>query len=222
MPDITIRNATDHDIGFIIETIIMAEKGNGPNVSYCALFNISDSELRLILRKIFLEKIDNFEFSLSSFKIAEHKGNPVAAYGAWIEGKSGMSSGLLKMSAFKEFLNRESLIHYSQIAHISDEIGFKRSTGTLQFESLYILEQFRGMRIGQILAQALIDDLLKSNPGIQTAQLQLIKQNEISLKGQLKFGFEVVSEKSTDNPDIFKFYPGNTRVLMEKKLSNGK
>jgi len=221
-PFITIRTATEQDIDFIVETIVMAEKGNGSNISYCALFNINESEFRLLLKQILFEKIDNFEFSLQAYKIAESGGKPVAAYGAWIEERDGIPSGLLKISACKSFLKRESLSYYSAIVTIPNEIGFKRTPWTLQFESLYIIDQFRGMRIGQHLAQSLIDELLKDYPQVKTAQLQLIKQNEISLSGQLKFGFEVVEEKSTDNPDIYKFYPGNTRVLMEKKINNGK
>ncbi len=220
--DITIRKAGLPDIDFLTETIVMAEKGNGNTISYCALFDITESEFRLMLKKALNEEIDNFEFSLSAFKIALAGGLPVAAYGAWIEESDGMPSGLLKLSACKAFLKREALEYYSGIVHIANEIGFKRSPGTLQFESLYIIEPFRGRRIGQLLGQSLIDGLLETNPGIHTAQLQLIKQNEVSLAGQKKFGFEVVAEKTTQNPGIYKFYPGNTRVLMEKKIGNGK
>lgn len=218
MTPIIIRKASEKDIDFIIDTIVMAEKGNGPNISYCSLFNINELEFRLFLKKILNEEIDNFEFSLSAFRIAESEGKAVGAYGAWIENVSGLPSGLLKISAFKSFLKPESLSYYSSIVSIPNEIGFKRTPGTMQFESLYIIEQFRGKGVGQLVAQSLTDELLHANPAVKTAQLQLIRQNAVSLAGQLRFGFEVVDEKTTENPDIYKFYPGNTRVLMEKQL----
>ena len=106
LPRIQVRKAADTDIEFIIETIVRAEKGNGDSISYCKLFNINEGEFRQVLRKILEEGICNFEFSLENFKIAESNRIPVAAYGAWLEGKDGVSSGMLKISAFKSFLKQ--------------------------------------------------------------------------------------------------------------------
>jgi len=217
-PGIQIRNAADSDIEFIIETIVQAEKGKGNSISYCKLFGINESEFRTVLRKILEEKIGNFEFSLANFKIAEVNGAQAGAYGAWLESENGIASGILKISALKTFLKKENLINYKLSAPIVDEISIRRKTGTIQFESIYIVEQFRGHNIGSMLVKALLSDLTKKHPEVKAAHVQLIKQNSVSLRAHQKYGFESIEEKTSLNPTILNFYSGNTRVLMEIKL----
>jgi GNAT superfamily N-acetyltransferase len=217
-PGIQIRNAVDSDIEFISETIIQAEKGNGNSVSYCKLFNINEDKFRNALKKILEEKICNFEFSIENFKIAEMNGCSIGAYGAWVEGKEGISSGILKISALKTFLGKESTGNYKLNAPIVDEISIRRQAGTIQFESIYILEEYRGKNIGSMLVQAILDDLITKHPAVQSAHVQLIKQNSVSLQAHQKYGFKIIEEKTSLNPQILNFYTGNTRVLMEKKV----
>jgi GNAT superfamily N-acetyltransferase len=215
---IQIRNAVDSDIEFIIETIVQAEKGKGISISYCKLFKIDEPEFRNALRKILLEKIGNFEFSLANFKIAEVNGIKAGAYGAWLEGEDGISSGILKISALKTFLKKENIIHYKLSAAVVDEISIRRQAGTIQFESIYIVEQFRGHNIGRKLVNALLSDLTRKHPDVKAAHVQLIKQNSVSLQAHQKYGFEIIEEKTSLNPEILNYYSGNTRVLMEIKL----
>jgi GNAT superfamily N-acetyltransferase len=217
-PGIQIRNAADPDFEFIIETIVRAEKGKGTDISYCKLFNISENEFRKVLGKILEEKISNFEFSPYNFKIAEVNGINVAAYGAWLEGKDGISSGMLKISALKSFLGKENMAHYKLYAPIADEISIRRQPGTIQFESVYIIEAYRGKNIGTMLVEALIADLVDKHPGVEAAQVQLMKQNTVSLQAHQKYGFQIIEEKTSLNPQILNFYSGDTRVLMEIKL----
>jgi GNAT superfamily N-acetyltransferase len=215
---IQVRKAADTDIEFIVDTIIRAEKGNGDSISYCKLFNINEGEFGQVLRKILKEGICNFEFSLENFKIAESNRIPVAAYGAWLEGEDGVSSGMLKISAFKSFLKKENIIFYKTAAPVADEITIKRQQGTIQFESIYIREEFRGKDIGRLLVQSLINDLKAKHPDVKLAHVQLIKQNAVSLQAHHKYGFQIIEEKTSLNPQILNFYAGNTRVLMEIKL----
>jgi GNAT superfamily N-acetyltransferase len=217
-PGIQIRKAVDSDIEFVTETIVQAEKGNGDSISYCKLFNISEEEFRTVLRKILAEKIGNFEFSLENFKIAEADGISIAAYGAWLEGREGISSGLLKISALRSFLGKENIAHYKLFVPVADEISIRRQAGTIQFESIYIVEEYRGKNIGKKLVQALLQDLTAKHPGVERAQVQLIKQNTVSLHAHQKYGFKITDEKTSLNPEILNLYSGNTRVLMEIKL----
>lgn len=217
-PGIQIRNAVDSDIEFVIETIIQAEKGNGNSISYCKLFNINELEFRDVLDKILNEKICNFEFSLLNFKIAETNGIKVAAYAAWVEGIVGISSGILKISALKTFLQKENILHYKMSAPVVDEISIRRQPGTIQFESIYIVEEFRGKNIGKLLVEAQLTDLTGKHPEVEAAHVQLMKQNSVSLQAHQKYGFEVIKEKTSLNPQILNFYSGDTRVLMEIKL----
>lgn len=215
---IQIRNAVDSDIEFIIETIVQAEKGNGDSISYCKLFSINEPEFRAVLRKVLEEKIGNFEFSLANFKIAEVNDKSVAAYGAWVEGIDGISSGILKISALKTFLQKENIVNYKQNSAVADEISIRRKPGTIQFESIYIVEEFRGKNIGKKLVQALLTDLTEKHPDVKTAHVQLIKQNSVSLQAHQKYGFQIIEERTSMNPGILNFYSGNTRVLMEIKV----
>jgi GNAT superfamily N-acetyltransferase len=218
LPGIKIRNAADSDIEFIIETIIQAEKGNSNSISYCKLFNIDETEFRNALKQILKENIPNFEFSLGNFKIAESNGKRIGAYGAWFEGEDGISSGILKISAMKSLLDKENIVHYKLSAQVADEISIRRQPGTIQFESIYIIEEYRGKNIGIMLVQALLDDLMEKHPEVEKACVQVIKQNAVSLQAHLKYGFQIIEEKTSLNPQITAFFSGNTRVLMEKKL----
>jgi GNAT superfamily N-acetyltransferase len=215
---ILIKNAVVEDIEFVVEAIVCAEKGNGNFISYCRLFNISETEFRKVVRKILEAGIRNFEFSLENFKIAMSGRRPVAAYGAWLEGKDGISSGMLKISALKSFLSKESIAYFRSIAPVAEEITIKRQTGTFQFESIYILEDYRGKNIGKMLVQSLLDDLRAKHPNVGIAQVQVIKQNSVSLQAHLNYGFTIAAEKTSSNPEILNFYSGKTRVILEKKI----
>jgi len=56
------------------------------------------------------------------------------------------------------------------------------------------------------------------HPEVEAAHVQLMKQNSVSLQAHQKYGFEVIKEKTSLNPQILNFYSGDTRVLMEIKL----
>jgi len=60
--------------------------------------------------------------------------------------------------------------------------------------------------------------LKEKHPDVKAAHVQLIKQNAVSLQAHQKYGFKIIEEKTSLNPEILKFYSGATRVLMEIKL----
>ncbi len=216
--EFVIRDATLKDSDFLIEAIINAEKGNGNIVSYCAIFDITENEFASLMRKIFKEDIPDFEFSFRNFKIAELGGNPVAAYTGWIEGIGGMPSGLLKMSAFKAFLDKRQIEHYHSIASVVDEVGIKRDHMTLQLETTYVREGYRGRGIVGLLTDALISSAKMKYPAISKAQVQLFKQNQAAVLSQTKLGFTIVEERTTENTEVLKYLPGLTRIKMQKSI----
>jgi ribosomal protein S18 acetylase RimI-like enzyme len=218
MSEVLIRSAAESDIDFIAETIIRAEKGMGNTISYCYLFNLTEEELLEVIRKILLEDIPHFEFSLRSFKIAEVGGIRAGAYAAWIEAAEGIASGFLKTAAFRSFVSREQMQHFRETAAVAETIGISREPGTLQFESIWIREEYRGLGIGNRLVQAQIETLSSEHPGLEKAQVQIIKQNLISLLAHRKYGFQIREEKTSDHPELMRCFSGNTRVLMEIDL----
>ena len=217
--DFLIRDANLKDIDFLVEAIINAEKGNRHILPYCALFNISEVELRSVLKKIFMEDVTDFDFSASNFMIAEHKGYPVAAYTGWVEGIGGIPSRILKMSAFRTFLTRSHIAHYESVAHIVDQVGIKRDNLTLQLETTYVQKGYRGKGIVALLTDALIKKSKNISPSITKAQVQLFKENQPAFLSQSKLGFIIVEEKKSDHPEILEYMPGITRIKMQKKIS---
>ena len=211
-----IRDADEKDIDFLVEANINAGKGNGDIIPYCALFNIKETELRSILKRIFMEDITDFEFSVQNFMIAEHEGIPVAAYSGWVEGIGGIPSRLLKMSAFRSFLTKEHISHYESVAHIDGDITIKRDNLTLQLETTYVKQDFREKGIVALLINAIFKKVKNIHPSITKAQVQLFKENKASFLSHSKLGFMIVEEKKSANPDILQYMPGMTRIKMEK------
>ena len=213
------REGNLKDIDFLVEAVINAEKGHRHVVPYCALFNITEVELQEVLKKIFMENVPGFDFSAANFMIAEYNGSPVAAYAGWIEGIAGMPSRLLKMSAFRSFLSKDHIAWYESIAHIDGEILIKRDNLTLQLETTYVRENYRGKGLVALLTDALFKKVKYTHPEIVRAQVQLFKENKAAFLSQSKLGFVIVEEKKSANPEMLKYMPGMTKIKMEKIIS---
>lgn len=214
-----IRNANIKDIDFLVEATINANKGTGDILHYCTLFDIAEEELCSVIQKIFREDIPDFEFSVRNFMIAEYEGHPVAAYAGWVEGIGGISSGLLKISAFRTFLSKSHIAHYESVAHIDAEIAIKRDNLTLQLETTYVKQDYRRKGIVSLLTTELIKREKNIHPEITKAQVQIFKENHAAFLCQSKMGFKIVEEKKSDNPEILNYMPGSRRVKMEKIIS---
>jgi predicted GNAT family acetyltransferase len=216
--DFSIREANLKDIDFLVEAVVNAEKAHRHILPYCALFNISEVELRSVIKKIFMEDVTDFDFSASNFMIAEHNGYPVAAYAGWVEGIGGVPSRILKMSAFRTFLSKGHIAHYEAIAHIDAEILIKRDNLTLQLETTYVKENYRRMGMVASLTHALFNKVKNTHPAITKAQVQLFKENNAAFLAQSKLGFIIVEEKKSVNPEMLNYMPGMTKIKMEKLI----
>ena len=96
MENLIFRNATITDVPFIVTAIIEAEKSGTDKLSYSTIFGLTEEEVRSYLQEMLYEEIDGCELSISSFIIAEYNGQPAGALSAWIEGKDGIPSAILK------------------------------------------------------------------------------------------------------------------------------
>jgi hypothetical protein len=72
-----------------------------------------------------------------------------------------------------------------------------------------------------LLIDSIIADLAHYMPELEIIQVQLLKQNVPSLRAHLNYGFRIADEKTSNNPLIQKYYSGNTKVLLEKIITNG-
>ena len=214
-----IERAEIKDIQFIIETVIQAEKSGTDKIITCRLFNISETEYRRVLYEILASDILGYELALSNFKIVFDASRPVAAYAMWCEQSSGMSSDFLRMNAYTMFLKKESIEYFRKgPLKLVKEIEFTRQPMTIQFESLYIIKEYRGQSIARMLTDAHLEDVKQAYPHISKIQTQQIKQNELALRTHFKLGYTIADEKSSQSPEILKYYPGETKVLLEKTI----
>src|SRR5690348_6175581 len=213
-----IRDANIGDIDFLIKATIEAVKVNRNISQYSKVFNISEEDLEVVLRKIFLENVEGFELCVKSFLIAYINNEPIGAYGWWIEGLKGMPSHLLRISAFKSFLPMEHIIYFKSIAPIINQVAIKRDLHTLQFESIYVREKYRGKGVVASLVNSILEKAKSTYPMIKKAQVQLFRENEASFHSHLKLGFHIIEEKISDDPLVKEYIGGKTRVKMEKKI----
>ena len=109
MDDFIYRNATIHDIPFLVNTIIEAEKSGTNILTYTSIFGIPEEQARIYLADMLLEEIDNCELSISSFLLAEFEGKVIAAVAAWIEAIEGTPSSTLKGNLLKYVLPRKAI-----------------------------------------------------------------------------------------------------------------
>lgn len=86
-----------------------------------------------------LEEVDGCEMSLSSFVVAEYKGQPVAARGGWVEGvnEDNMPSAILKSNLFTYILPLDNVKKGQMKYDIVKDIKIDREKGAYQLENSY-------------------------------------------------------------------------------------
>jgi ribosomal protein S18 acetylase RimI-like enzyme len=213
-----IRTANISDIDFIIEAIVGADKSGTEVLSYCRIFDISINDLLNALRLIIEENLGGFEISLDSFKIAEIEDKPVGAVASWIEGANGVSSGIRKLSAFSFVFPRNRMELSKENLSTVSHLTIDRTEGALQIESVYTHPSYRGKGIAGKLITSHLDDRKHANPGLELAQIQVMKENQSAVNAYLKMGFEIVASKTSDIAGITLLLPGKTKLMLEKKL----
>ena len=62
MENLVIREASERDIDFIIETIIEADKSGSNVISACNILNVNEQEYRNILKNILNDNIEGQEY----------------------------------------------------------------------------------------------------------------------------------------------------------------
>ncbi len=212
--EVIIRSAAADDIDFVIEAIIEADKSGSDMISVCNIFEITEQEYKKILFNMLSQNIDNYDYYLCGFVIAETNGEYAGACGSWLEGAEGIQSGIIKSTVLFPYLNKEKIIRIKNNLRIIKETALPREIGTLQIENVYVKEKYRGSGIFYLMVTENIKRNLKKY-SFTKVQSILLKKNYKSYSAFLKFGYKIVSEKRSENPDILKFLPYDTRILME-------
>ncbi len=209
-----IRQATEDDIDFVCEAIFESEKSNSQVISSCNIFGITEVRFKEILQDVLLEDIGFYDYYLSGFLIAELNGEYIGALGSWLEGGDNNPSGIIKATILFQYLDKSKMDVINRNANIVRGLTLPREAGALQLEHGYTREKFR--RKGVFLR--LTKEIIKINfakYSFNKVQGILFKDNYKSLNANLKFGFEIVDEKRVDDPQIFQYFPYNSKILVE-------
>lgn len=216
----SIRNAALEDIDFIIDTIIAAEKSSTGNLGLANYFEITEVELKGYLREMLDEEIDGCEFSVSSFVVAEDNGKLIGAVGGWVEGKNenDMSSAELKSNLLGYVLPKEVILNTQNKIEIVKDLQIDREYGAYQLEYSYVLPEYRGKHISQMLKQKHFD--IAKVAGCKKVQTHVFASNKTNIRINGDLGFVVVSQNTSMHPQASNYYPDKTILLMERQINN--
>lgn len=215
---INIRPAQIQDIPFIVNGIIEAEKSGTDLISYSEIFGLNEPDLRKILSQILEEDVPGSELCLSGFLVAFDDDIPAGCMAGWIEGAEGAPSGLIKMNNLFYFIDRNNMDLIRNRLQIIATADIERENGALQIESVYTAPAFRGKGISSQLISRHIHDHKTAHPGLNKAQILLMGDNRNAIAAYAKAGFEIRNEKTSKHPEITRYLPWNTRILMEKSI----
>lgn len=217
--EIIIRKATIEDVGFLVDTIVAAEKSGTDNFGLAKLFDLSEGEMREYIKAMLDEEIDGCEFSVSSFIVAESRGQVVAAFAGWIEGQNedGLPSALLKSNLISYCLPMASIMNSRSRSEIVRPLQIERENGAYQLEYSYTKPGFRGKGIiGRIIDE---HETEARSRGVNKIQVHVFDNNPSAIKSYNKKGFRVVHRFESNHPETSLYFPSRVELLMEKCLT---
>jgi hypothetical protein len=217
--NLIFRKANDDDIEFVIEAIIESEKSGSDMVSSCKIFNFTENEFKNILKEILLQDIPNYDYYLSGFLIAEFNGEKIGTVGSWLEAADGTASGMVKATVLFQYLGAAKFKEINKNTKVIKGLTLNREPGTLQLEHGYTKEKFRRQSIFTNVIKRNIKENLQHH-NFSKVQGILFNENYKSFKAHLKLGYNVVEEKKVEDPEILKYFPYNSKVLMELSEEN--
>jgi GNAT superfamily N-acetyltransferase len=212
---VTVRQAEEKDIPFVIEAIFESEKSGADVITSCRIFQFTEEKFKEILTDVLAQNIEHYDYYLSGFAVAELNGESIGALGSWLEGKDDTASGIIKASAFFPYFDKSMIKSINANTRVVKGLSFNREKGTLQLEHGYVVEKYRRKGVfTKLLAESITRNYKKYN-GFPKVQGILLKDNYKSFNVHSKFGYVVAEEKTIDDPEIYKFFAYNTKVLME-------
>lgn len=218
MPDFIIRKASTNDIGFLVDTIVAAEKSGTDNFGLARLFELSEKDMRQYLAAMLEEEIDGCELSLSSFIVAECDDEPVAAFAGWIEGQNEdeMPSSLLKSNLIGYVIPKENIARFKSKLDIVRPLQIDREEGTYQLEYSYTKSEYRGNG----LMGKIVDEHIRqaAESSVHKMQVHVFADNVPAIRTYEKKGFVITKEFVSSNPLSSQYFPSNKELLMEKFL----
>lgn len=218
MHNITIRRAVASDSDLITEAIIAAEKSNSTKLSYSAIFDLSEEEVRSILKQALEEEIEGQEICAAHYLIAEVNGEAAATCASWIEAKEGIPSGQLKANILFHLIGKEKWDHAADRLKAVAAANIERTAGAAQIEAVYTKPAFRGKGLTPMLIEEHFKRHKAELPELSRAQVILLKNNTSAASAYRKAGFELVEERTGTSELLDSILPCPTKIMMEKAL----
>lgn len=216
------RKAEKQDTEFIIETIVFAEKSGTDHIGYCTTFDISEDEFVAFLRYALEEEIEGQEFCTDHFIIAEEDGVRAGACAAWVEGAAGNSANMLKAYLFMEHFGQERMEAAEGRMKGFASFQFEREPGSIQIESVYVTDAFRGRGLTGAIIREHIKDLCNRYPAVSKAQVSTSMNNTFAIRAYEKVGFIITDRKKLYDEDLKATLPFDERCLLEMNINLAK
>jgi ribosomal protein S18 acetylase RimI-like enzyme len=216
------RKSDRRDTEFIIETIVFAEKSGTDHIGYCTTFDISEAEFVDFLRYALEDEIEGQEFCTDHFMIAEEEGVRAGACAAWVEGAAGNSANMLKAYLFMEHFGQEKMDAAAGRMKGFASFQFEREPGTIQIESVYVADAFRGRGLTGDLIRAHFEDLCSRYPSVSKAQVSTSMNNTSAIRAYEKVGFVITDRKKLIDESLKKTLPFDERCLLEMNINRAK
>ena len=206
-------SAQHSDLPFILDAIIESEKAGSNFVTYCTLFNISESELRKTILQLFDDEIEHTAWYLPYWTIGTVQNKPICAMSSWIE-KSGLGADATKLQAMHYYLKDKVEPKYlsNQLRKLK-KVSIVRNSDFLQLEHLYTDPHHRGK--GYI--KKLIHHVISENM-VSTAQIQLTANNKQALKAYLDCGFSIDQTKCFSGMVTSKLLSDDCKISLTRSI----
>lgn len=213
MTEYIFRKAEIQDIGFLVESIIEAEKGGTEILGLSTLFNLKEDSVKEYIRLMLLEGVDGCEFSLESSFVLEFEQQCIASAAAWIEANNygHISSSIIKSNLFNFFIPFGHRQYMLKKAQRMSDLFIERIPGTMQFEYVYVNPAFRGQNIACKLIKSIINYFAMPID----KYIQVFSNNIAAIHCYEKVGFKTVKTYTASKQDIKDYLPFHQKLLMK-------
>ncbi len=212
---IEIKRSTESDIPFIIKAIVAAEKSGTEKLSYSTMFGLSEKEAEELIGNAVGEDIPGQELCVEGFMIAFIDGAPAGAVCAWVEAADDIPSAILKANILFHFLGSDVLQKATQHNYLIEQMNIPREKGSIQIESVYVDNKFRGLGVSNKIILEQIKEIVVNQPSINKVQIQLSGSNLSALRAYEKMGFKTLVTRKCEDVEVLIFLPSDTKIMME-------
>ncbi|MEI6122459.1 MAG: GNAT family N-acetyltransferase [Bacteroidota bacterium] len=218
---LTYKRATEQDIDFIIEAIVAAEKSGTKRLSYATMFGFDMAQVHELLRNAVLEDIPGQELALSGFIVAWIDENRAAAVCSWIEAADEIPSAVLKANVLYYFLGADTIAKAAEKAKMVADLDIPRQAGTLQIESVYVSNKYRGLGVSnKLILEHIRSSLQTTDGGFSRVQIHVAETNASAVRAYEKLGFETKIRKTCADKAVLEILPADTRIMMELDVNS--